>query len=262
MTIRIATLNCWNVSEPFAARMALVRAELERLAPDVVGLQEIVVRARDRFDQAALILDGLGWERVFAPAYRWNDAGLAPLDDPTGHAFGNVVASRWPIRGSATRTLPGAEAGERRGIVGALIESPAGPLPVCTTHLAWRPADGALRERQVVAVADFVRGFAGAATLAPIVVGDFNAEPDTAEMRCLREQAGFTDAWQAADAGPGYTWDNRNPFAAPSGDADRRIDYVLVGGAARVVAARLAFAVPADGVFPSDHFGVVVDLAL
>src|SRR5262245_23633787 len=38
MPIRVLTLNCWNVSEPFAPRVSLVRAEIERLRPDLVGL--------------------------------------------------------------------------------------------------------------------------------------------------------------------------------------------------------------------------------
>ena len=57
--MRVLTLNCWNVSEPFAERMALIHAGIAALQPDIVGLQEIVMR-RDGFDQAALLLDGLG----------------------------------------------------------------------------------------------------------------------------------------------------------------------------------------------------------
>ena len=87
--MRVLTLNCWNVTEPFAARMTVLRAALEALAPDVLGLQEIVVR-EDGFDQARLILEGLGYEHVFGPAFRWTkDSPLLPLDHRGGDGFGN-----------------------------------------------------------------------------------------------------------------------------------------------------------------------------
>jgi len=272
--LRVLTLNCWNVSEPFAERMAVLRAGVQTLAPDVVGFQEIIVR-RDGFDQAALVLDGLGYDHVFGPAFRWNERGtFLPLDDPDSDGFGNVVASRWPIRRTRIGALPGGETGERRSVVGAIIESPSGRLPFFATHLNWKLDHGHVRERQVVAIADFVRDLARDAALPPIVVGDFNAEPDSTEMRFLCGLASlggrsvyFQDAWRVAgDGGPGFTWDNRNCFAAFGCEPDRRIDYVLVAlpdrpsGRGRIARTALAFTAPVGDVFASDHFGVVVDV--
>ena len=75
----------------------------------------------------------------------------------------------------------------------------------------------------------------------------------------------FIDGWRAGGTGPGITWDNRNPFAATDHEPDRRIDYVFVGyprdgGRGQVVRAELVGTAPVDGVWPSDHFGVVADL--
>jgi endonuclease/exonuclease/phosphatase family metal-dependent hydrolase len=273
MGLRVLTLNCWNVSGPFRERMALIRAGIEALRPDVVGLQEIIVR-RDGFDQTAVILDGLDYERVFGPAFRWNEATrLLPLDHPGGDAFGNAIASRWPIAETAVRALPGDETDERRSVVVAFVETPSGTLPFFTTHLNWKPQHGAVRERQVVAVADFVREMARKGQLPPILVGDLNAEPESTEIRFLCGLAGidgrrsdFRDAWRAAgDGGPGFTWDNRNRFAAYAFERDRRIDYILVGppdpdGRGRIESARLALTEPAGELFASDHFGLVADV--
>lgn len=273
MTVRVMTLNCWNVSEPFRDRMSLIRAGIEAHQPDVIGLQEVVVR-RDGFDQAALILDGLGYAHVFGPAFRWNDtARLLPLDHPDGDAFGNAIASRWPIADTAVRALPGAETGERRSALAALIETPAGTLPFFTTHLNWKFEHGLVRERQVVAVADLIVQIARDSRLPPILVGDLNAEPSSTEIRFL---CGLTsiggrsirldDAWRrAGDGGPGFTWDNRNRFAAYSAEPDRRIDYILVGppdrhGRGAIESVRLTFTAPVGDVFASDHFGLVADI--
>jgi endonuclease/exonuclease/phosphatase family metal-dependent hydrolase len=253
MRMRVLTLNCWNVTEPFAARMTVLRTALEPLAPDVLALQEIVVR-EDGLDQAGMILDGLGYERVFGPA---------------ANEVGNVIASRWPIRRPTVRPLPGGET-ERRSVLAALIETPAGTLPFLTTHLNWRPDHGPVRERQVIAIADLVPELVAAASLPPILVGDLNAEAESNEIRFLCGRTALDgrrlhlrDAWPVGgDGTPGFTWDNRNHFAAAASEPDRRIDYILVAPGARIASARLAFTEPAGDVFASDHFGVLVDVAV
>ena len=75
----------------------------------------------------------------------------------------------------------------------------------------------------------------------------------------------FVDAWDVAGDGPGFTWSNDNVFAARDLEADRRIDYVLVGwrkarGAGHVADARVTAIEPIDGVHPSDHYAVVAEL--
>jgi hypothetical protein len=84
----------------------------------------------------------------------------------------------------------------------------------------------------------------------------------------------YHDAWAVAGDGPGWTWSVDNPNAREVIDQivrqpnhRRRIDYVLIGswhahpGAhCRVKSAELAFDTPVDGVWPSDHFGLAVDV--
>jgi endonuclease/exonuclease/phosphatase family metal-dependent hydrolase len=272
--LRVLTLNCWNVSEPYAGRMALIRAGITALQPDLIGLQEIVVR-RDGFDQGAQILDGLGYHCVYGPTFRWADHGAILPHDLDGDAFGNLLAARWPIRRSAVRPLPGAETGERRSAVAACVEAPCGTIPFMTTHLNWKFHHGAVRERQAVVVADFMHEWAHGTDFPPILVGDLNAEPDSSEVRFLCGRTSldgrstyFQDAWcVAGDGGRGVTWDNRNPFAALAYEPDRRIDYILVGladsvrnGRGWVESARLVLHEPTDGVFPSDHFGILAEI--
>jgi len=189
-----------------------------------------------------------------------------------GTGFGNLIASRWTIVRSDVRRLPGIEGGEPRTLTAALVESPFGLLPVITTHFDWEFHHGHVRQRQGLALDAFAREWRTDGDLPPIVLGDFNAHPDSDEMRFLRGLASlegrstyFQDAWEVAGVGPGHTWDNRNRFALFGWEPDRRIDYVLVGppdpgGRGRVESARLAFAAPVGDVFASDHFGVVADL--
>lgn len=269
-TLRVLTLNCWHVSEPYAARMALARAAIAALDPDLIGLQEVIVR-RDGFDQAADLLRGRGYHTAYAPAFRWTERGHVAAD-ADGDGFGNLVASRWPIVAAERHALPGEEMDERRCALAARVAAPFGEIPFVCTHLAWRLAHGALRERQVRALDEVVRRWKRAGDFPPIVVGDLNAPPDADEIRYLSGLAAldgrstyYQDAWRVRGDGPGHTWDNRNPFAAMMFEPDRRIDYVFVGGAelsGRGWIERVALACdqPVDGVFASDHFGVVADI--
>ena len=271
-TLRVLTLNCWNVSEPYAARMAIARAAVESLAPDLIGLQEVVLR-RDGLDQAADILGGLGYHTVYAPAFRWTERGHVALD-AHGDAFGNLIASRWPIVASERRGLPGDELDERRCAIAAHVEAPFGRIPIVCTHLAWRFEHGALRERQVRVVDELAREWARDASFPPIIVGDLNADPDATEIRYLcgltsldGRSTYYQDAWRVRGDGPGFTWDNRNVHTALMFEPDRRLDYVLVGladisGRGWIERVGLVATDPADGVWASDHFGVVADIRI
>ncbi len=265
MAIRILTLNLWHDQGPWPARRKRIREWLERLDPDVLAFQE-VLRGPGR-DQAAELLEGLGFELAFAAASRfWRDPELE---------FGNVVAARWSLRDPEVLRLPnaGGSDGEERVALSVCVETPFGRLGVTCTHLHWRLHHGFVRERQVVALADFARRRRPGLELPPVILGDLNAEPDSAEIRYLTglQSLGgrsvlFYDAWRlAGDGGPGITWSNRNPWAAAMHEPDRRLDYVLVGypqpnGIGRVECCRVVCDDECDGVWPSDHFGVYAEL--
>jgi endonuclease/exonuclease/phosphatase family metal-dependent hydrolase len=84
----------------------------------------------------------------------------------------------------------------------------------------------------------------------------------------------YHDAWAVAGKGPGYTWSIDNPNANSVIDKiirqpehRRRVDYVFVGSwhahpnaYCRVEGAALTFDQPWEGIWASDHYGVIVDL--
>jgi endonuclease/exonuclease/phosphatase family metal-dependent hydrolase len=156
-----------------------------------------------------------------------------------------------------------------------------GPLLFIATTTSWRPDAEAARERQAVTLTDID---ARQRTRAPtILAGDFTAGPDSACLRYLHGRqslAGrsvhYHDAWELAGERPGHTWTSENPNAR--GVIDQvlgavehraRVDHILIGSRlahpqarCRVLRAQLAFDIPIDGVWASDHFGVVADLDL
>ena len=278
--LRVATLNIWNKSGPWAERLPLIRKQLQELSPDVLGLQEVLrlipdekqppVPAPDN-DQASEIAEGLGYNIAY---------GIA-ADYSGGLKFGNALLTRYKILDSRTFRLPGGDTGETRSLLYSVLETPWGRLPVFVTHLNWKLHDGVVRVKQAVYAAEriFVLAPVGADFLPPILMGDLNAGPETDEIRYLKGQhvidgrsVYFADAWDyAEEQGPGYTYARDNAYALTNGEPNRRIDYIFVRGPDKLMRGqpsnvRRAFdqSVPgAQGtVWASDHYGVVCDLSM
>lgn len=263
-TLRVATLNIWNRFGPWEQRLTAIRAGVEQLAPDLLGMQEVLRLAPsegDGLDQAAAIGGSFGYHVAYARAHdeRW---------------YGNAALSRWPIAQSRMLELPRAGTDERRTLLFAEIDSPYGRIPFFVTHLNWKFEEGHVREAQVREIVRAIDGLAAPDAFPAILVGDFNAEPDADEIRFLRgltslggsRRVYFQDAFAiAGDGSPGFTFARRNSFAGVLREPDRRIDYVFVRGRderfrGEPLEARVCFDSPVDACFPSDHFGVVADL--
>jgi len=248
---------------PWEERLSVLRAGLAKLRPDVIGMQEVLHSAvGDALDQARAIADGLGYEIAYGVG-----------SEAHGVAFGNAILSRWPILRKDNFPLPNGGTDERRAVVFAEIDAPFGKLPFFSTHLNWRLHEGHVRCEQVRAVAEIIAREAPVSGFPPVVVGDFNAEPDADEIRFMKGLTGlggkcvyFADCFGAAGEGKGTTFARRNPFAYLCHEPDRRIDYVFVRGPddryrGEPLAARVCFDEEIDGVFPSDHFGVVATIS-
>jgi endonuclease/exonuclease/phosphatase family metal-dependent hydrolase len=259
--LRFLTLNLWGFEPPLERRMELVAGSLASLDPDVVGLQE-VREAPGRPNQAEALAVPAGYQFVFAPAVAFGG----------GHE-GLALLSRHPIAEHATLELPHADPGERRILLSARLTTPAGDLWVHTTHLNYRLQHGRQREDQVQAIDASV---SARQAVPQVLMGDFNARPESDEMRFLRglatlgdRRTHYQDAWERVHPGePGWTWCSANPYtrALDFLEPDRRLDYIFVtparrDGRGRIHDCRIVLDQPAsDGIYPSDHFGVLAEV--
>jgi endonuclease/exonuclease/phosphatase family metal-dependent hydrolase len=277
--LRVATLNVWNRSGPWTSRLRLIRRELETLAPDVVGLQEVMRLVRPgtgepvslEADQAAEIAVGLGYEIAYVGA----------ADYGNGLVMGNAILSRFPLLATRTERLPDEGTREHRAIVHALLETPWGRLPVFVTHFNWRLEHGFVRLKQALFTAAWIEQQAPleAGFLPPLLMGDLNAEPDSDEIRFLRglsvqggKSVHFADAWiYGGDGSAGTTFDLDNDFARKNREPSRRIDYIFARGPdaelrGEPLLAKVVFNTPEVGpggaIWPSDHFGVYAEIAV
>ena len=278
--LRVATLNIWNKSGPWLARLPLIQKEIARLSPEIIGLQEALrfrppgtsenVTPSAANDQATEIGERFGFHVAYAAA---SDYG-------GGLLFGNAVLSRHPILEERAFQLPGLESGESRSLLYALCDTPLGRLPVFVTHLNWKFHHGSVRQKQCAFIAERIAELAPIddALLPPVLMGDFNAAPDADEIRFLTGLAAidgktvyFADVWTYAGEGPGYTFARENAFAAKAREPSRRIDYIFVRGPDRQfrgepmhteVAFDEADMSGSEPVWPSDHFGLYADLEM
>jgi endonuclease/exonuclease/phosphatase family metal-dependent hydrolase len=237
--VRLLTWNVWGEHGPYAERAGRIEKVVREAAPDVVALQEWAGQT-------------LGYEHVAS----------------AGERLSCAVLSRWPVTRRAERVLPG---GEMPGVaLFCEVAGPRGPLQVFSVIIgSFRLDESEVRQAQVRALTAFV-GETASRRHPTVVCGDFNAPPDSDEIRMLTGRSApatprlvFYDAWEiAGDGGPGHTWSNANPFARPGLYPDRRFDYVLsawprTGGAGHPVRCEVAGAGPEPG---SDHYAVLAEL--
>jgi endonuclease/exonuclease/phosphatase family metal-dependent hydrolase len=263
--LRCLTLNLWGAEPPLAQRMAIVAEGIAALAPDVVGLQEVQDRP-DVPNQAEALARATGLHHVFAPAIAFRG----------GHE-GVALLSRWPIVAHEALSLPHATNDEGRVLLSAAIEAGGlTPTWVHVTHLNYRLQHGRQREDQVLAIEQVIAGRPDG--VPQILLGDFNARPESDEIRWLcglttlaGRRTAFQDAWASRHPGEaGWTWAAANPYTAPLAflQQDRRLDYIFVtpqrrDGRGRIHDCRIVFDQPTpDGIYASDHFGVMADVQI
>ena len=265
--LRVLTLNVLSFDHADGERRGRVLADgIQVLRPDLVALQE--VRWGDGMDDVADIL---------GPGYH-----VVPHSQRSDDGVGAALASRWPVGRTAELDLHVTARTSGFPWCAAVVAEvtappPVGPLLFVHHKPSWQYGYEHERELQAVATARFVEEQLADRDLHVVLAGDFDATPDAASVRFWtgRQSLGGTsvrydDAWDVAHPGErGHTFSPHNPLvrAGEMGlERGRRIDYVMVrcgihGPTLDVAGCHLAFAEPVDGVWASDHVGLLADLA-
>ncbi|SDK15170.1 endonuclease/exonuclease/phosphatase family protein [Microbulbifer yueqingensis] len=249
-TLRVMTYNvhsCLGVDGKYSARR--IARVIARYQPDVVALQELDV-SRPRSggdDQAERIARYLEMDFQFHPAINLEE-----------ERYGDAILSRLPMRVVKKGILPGPpEAARRsllptvdepRGAVWVEVEHNGEKVHIVNTHLGLGKAE---RLRQVDALLgpDWLGhpecgGY-------KVLLGDFNALPNSAEHKRLSEQ--LHDAQM-------HLANHRPRGTFPSRLARARIDYIFTGRrlkVSKVVVPRTELTQVA-----SDHLPLIADLEL
>lgn len=268
------------------ARARLVAEEIAAAAPDVVSVQEASVwqwqtvvgsgslDALASLEQAlaadgahyapALVLDefsgGAQVPGLGQVSFLDRDVLLVRTDEPAGHLHVTNVQAGHYTNLLSISTLIGTVT-VTRGWISADLTLRGRTVRFIVTHLESFSADA-----QQAQGGELVAG--PASTPLPVIVaGDLNTGPGVSEAFFKTYQeilaAGFTDTWPVTNPGvPGFT----NAFHAedPYGPSapDKRIDLVLVRGNLIPVSDTLTGTSPVNGLWPSDHAGVIAKIRI
>jgi endonuclease/exonuclease/phosphatase family metal-dependent hydrolase len=237
----------------------VIRAALRDLDADVVALQEVRV---DEVDE------------LLGPGY-----SVTPFSAVGDDGTGAVLATRAPHRVleeiDQRTEANGADLPWCATLV-VELEAAVGRLVVGHHKPNWPFPLEVERERQALRAALAVERHAEDGPA--VVLGDFDATPDAASVQFWRGRRSldgvsvcFQDAWETVHpTEPGLTFSAENPLVRDGEVAtavSRRIDYVLVragrhGALLEVLRCDRLLDQPVGGVWASDHYGVVADLAV
>jgi endonuclease/exonuclease/phosphatase family metal-dependent hydrolase len=188
------------------------RVDLERIARlirgqnvDLVALQEVDkgTQRTQGVDIAAQLAALTGMDFVFEKNI-----------DFQGGEYGNAILSRYPILNSTNHHYKMLHPDEQRGMISATVGVHGQSLTLVSTHLDFRP-DPAERISNIIEIERFVTSSPHHAV---ILAGDFNDTPGGTVHR--RMKASFTDSWEAAGEGEGFTYASDAP--------NKRIDYIYL----------------------------------
>jgi endonuclease/exonuclease/phosphatase family metal-dependent hydrolase len=182
------------------------------------------------------------------------------------------LVSRWPLSIVERRKLRGENDSGVGEVLSAAVEGERGHIHFFAVMLDYPLDASAVRQGQIRQLARLISETTRRRH--PVLVcGDFNAGPDSDEIRMLTGRSAspapglvFYDAWEVAgDGTAGHTWSSCNPLAAIAMYPDRRFDYVLsawprLGAVGHPTHCELLGVVPKDQMQLSDHYGVVADL--
>jgi endonuclease/exonuclease/phosphatase family metal-dependent hydrolase len=262
--LRVLTLNVWGRGGVWADRRQVLIDGLRELRPDLLALQETI--RTDDYDQVADLL-GPGFHVVHQLARHATGMGVS-------------IASRWPVgevRELDLHLTPRTDDFPCTTLAAEVqAPSPIGAVLFVNHFPSWQLAFEREREVQAVAAARLVDEMVGARDMHVVLAGDLDAHPDASSIRFwtgLHALDGtsvcYRDAWESAHPDePGHTFTPENPLVRDAARdwPYRRIDYILVrcgehdGSTLAIERCELAFDDPIDGVWASDHFGVVADL--
>ena len=190
---------------------------IARVRPDIVGLQE-VTRNHPSYncdDQPARIAAGVQagtgerWDVAYEQEWFTPDVSCQATGRGSGpETEGLVLLTRRSMNSPTMTPLPDSRIGYGTSV------NDAYRLPFAVTHLSNGAAKSATRGQQIDRLLGWLGGF-GAPRL---LVGDFNASAEAAEMSAVT--AAYRDAW--ADAGRAG-----RAIGTPFGRRSTRIDFIF-----------------------------------
>ena len=250
MSFNLRGATSWDGWNTWPLRLPLVLDVLRSHRPDVTGFQE----AHPLNLLALRRWHGKGWYR----GLRSGDRLTGPYNPLSWCRDALRIGARGGFYLSATPERRSKSWGSRhiRTATWAELETGAGSFRCLNVHL-----DNASQRARVEAVRLLLHRLSALGGDVPtVILGDFNHDP-AGEVYELLVAAGFRDAWLAAGQADDAEAFTIHRFTGKRLADEGRIDWVFVSKHFEVEQARIVKDCRSPR-YPSDHFPLVVDLAL
>lgn len=259
MKFQVIVLNLANCdNDPnWPARKEIIRAELDRLQVDAALLQEV------RYDPVRCGPLDMGSELAAALDMQCNLA-IAQYYDPITLEPTDHVTTVWEGLAILTKTRPTTDtylnldkpilSQDKNHRISQRVDL---SLSLINLHFSTDPLELAENVQQTVNWLDLLDPINWLNVDPPhcVFAGDFNASPPT--VSALLSTTNLIDAWHAWDpTDRGYTF--------PSSKPTDRIDYLWIDPklVPKLSNIQLLFAQPVNGIYASDHLGILAEFDL
>jgi endonuclease/exonuclease/phosphatase family metal-dependent hydrolase len=271
--MRILSLNLWQQFGKWSDRRAIIIEGIQVYQPDVIAFHECI-KTWD-YDQVADLL---------GPEFNIKQSRTR---DPSG--MGISIASRWKLNDvqeidlNVTPRTVGFPCTTLIADVDA--PDPFGPFLFVNHFPNWQLNFEYERELQAVKAAQFIEARIALSTKQVVMVGDLDADYNSSSIRFFTGRQSlsnisicYRDAWDSIHPdNPGHTFTPENPLVKdgvvkgmyPFRDWPfRRIDYIFLrlgahgGNALDITSCERIFDKPVNGIWASDHFGLIADFAM
>lgn len=247
--ITVATLNLFNRMGDWERRAPLVIDQLEALAPDIIGFQEIDLN----LDQGMWIARQINQRLPKDEHYRVRHAA-----SPGKYASVHGIATMSRL-GPSEHVVIDLMSHER--VAQRLIfEADGHQFAFVNTHLHHPPEDAEVRVQQLKYLLAWLDR--DPRPLPTIVLGDFNSYVEEPAVALMKSR--FRSAYESAHGHePHKTWST--PVNTYDDSPHGTLDYIYVAEQFQIKDAGLAFDRPSPDdpdLYPSDHLGLFAHLKL
>ena len=262
--LRIATINTWKGEGDYERRLSLLAEGLREEKVDILCCQEAFATDDDRYNTAAVLAKDLCMTCSFSTARRKKRLFQGKRLECTSGMAILTGADTWMLY-SGSFSLP--ETTKDRGRVAqfAVIRKNGNTILVINVHLSHLKNGRKLRRKQMRAIlshASLERPYG-----AVVLCGDFNAALEEDDLKALRNQSGYLvyDGFLAGGGNP-----ETSTMVTGATENRKRVDHIFVLEKRKNPVAKLAMKnsrlilnrQDANGIFPSDHYGVALDLEI